>query len=214
MSFIIENQYINLNDKYKGKYIHEMTAVELLAMEAEMREKANIKHFKYVGGGSGKEIAIENPTPTYSPRQQSSATIESGTKKRHLCSININGHHYDSFEEMMEGEKNAPNVIQNITTLADGTKIVQKNGKTYINGEEQNTGKNPVYVLVCGNVKEINTQLADVTVYGDVDDVKTASGDIKATTIKCSAKTLSGDVRAEVIYGSASTMSGDIIKRE
>lgn len=199
---MIEKQYIKLNDKYNGKYIHELTATELLAMEAEIRKKIDVEHFTFVDGGDGSEVcdSIQDVAPA------------DKTPKKHKFSIRINGHHYDTFEDMMEGEKNAPNVIQSVHHCADGSIIIEKNGKTYIDGELQETGNNPVYIIVCGDVREIDTQIADVEIIGNVSSVKTASGNIKATTIECSCSTMSGDIRAEKIMGSASTMSGDVYK--
>lgn len=60
MDFVIQNQVLGLNDKFRGKVIKDMTVSERMEMEAFLRTKMNVQNFKYIDCGSGREVYEEN----------------------------------------------------------------------------------------------------------------------------------------------------------
>ena len=213
MDIKIQEQHVGLDQTFRGKRIGDMNAAEILAFEKFMRSKMEIVKFVYDQGGSGEVYKEIEGTQIFNGGNSFGGVFTPPAhKQKSKYSINIGGKHYNSWDEVMQDTDN-PSIINKMTIDGNGNKIVEKNGIVYVNGEPViDKTQCPIYIVINGNVEEINTQMGDVQVYGDVEHVKTVSGDIKAETIECSCSTMSGDIRANEIGGNASTMSGNVYK--
>lgn len=94
-------------------------------------------------------------------------------------------------------------------SVVNGSLIVD--GKAVSLDEFQN--EPVIQITVEGNVQNIDTVNANVTVNGEVGSVKTTSGDIEVScaVVEGSVSTMSGDIDITgSVNGNVSTMSGDV----
>lgn len=103
-----------------------------------------------------------------------------------------------------------------------GKQLERRDGVWYCDGKPVSDGDtggaynddfDVVKIEIHGNVEQLSTVSADVSVSGDVGNISTTSGDIRCQTVRGSVSTVSGDVHCGSIGGSVSTMSGDIYER-
>lgn len=97
------------------------------------------------------------------------------------------------------------------------TMVIDNDGSITINGkpigditdfEQQGVVK----IEITGNVGELSSSAADVTIHGDATSIHTQSGDVRCKEVHGSVSTMSGDVHCGNVQGGVSTMSGDIFR--
>lgn len=98
---------------------------------------------------------------------------------------------------------------KNVIIADDGTITINGKNVSDIKDFEQKIIK----VEITGNVGEVSTSAADVTINGDATIARTASGDVRCKDVHGSVNTMSGDVHCGIVSGGVSTMSGDIYSK-
>ena len=108
-------------------------------------------------------------------------------------------------------------IIQINDKTFKGSTMVIQNNQVIIDGivvDDPIFESRTINIQINGDVGEIYTEAADVTVSGSVTgDVETASGKISCGDVQGDATTMSGDIKCGVVHGDVSTMSGDIRRR-
>lgn len=106
------------------------------------------------------------------------------------------------------------NININGKTIAIGKKIVIKNGRIVIDGNDVTPDAKDIHIEVHGNFETMKIDVCNsVTVAGSVTKIKTQSGDVHCGDVAGSVETMSGDVECGNVMGNVETMSGDITKR-
>lgn len=197
----IGNLHVGLNQTWHGKKVSTLTGTEVLAMEAELRQIADIDKFTYEACGEG-EVHISWPSK---PVQT--------TKTSGKCSINIGGKHYSSWDEVKADAGNNGIVV---TDFCNVKSVTISNGVVYLNGQRQCTfdPNKQVILYVFGNVGNIDCHEGSVTVYGDVHDATAHMGNISCNTIKGDAEAHMGNINATTIEGDADASMGNIIYKK
>lgn len=196
----IGNFHIGLNQTWHGKKVSTLSGTEALAMEAELRQLANIDKFVYEAGGEG-EVYISLPSKT------------TQTKPKSNMSINIGGKHYSSWDEVKADAGNNGIIV---TENCNGKSVTIRNGVVSLNGQRQCTfdPDKQVILYVFGNTGDIDCQEGSVTVYGDVHDATAHMGNISCETIKGNADANMGNINATTIEGDADASMGNIIYKK
>lgn len=96
--------------------------------------------------------------------------------------------------------------------------VIDDNGSITINGKiageiKDFEQKGVVKIEITGDVGELSSSSADVTVNGNATSIRTQSGDVRCKDVHGSVSTVSGDVLCGNVSGSVNTMSGDIFRR-
>lgn len=198
----IGNFHIGLNQTWHGKKVITLTGTEALAMEAELRQLANIEKFTYDAGGEG-EVHVTWPSQPVQTQKTSGSV-----------SINVNGKHYNSWEELKADAKNSNGII--VTECCNGKSVNIVNGKVFLGGKQQCTfdPDKQVFLYVFGNTGDIDCQEGSVTVYGNVQEATAHMGNISCNTIKGDAEAHMGNINATTIEGDADASMGNIIYKK